>query len=73
MSKQNKKPQPRQKALYRVKNWSEYDKALVQRGSITFWMSDDFDNRILFEFVKNPNVDEEEIFLLTLGSHDEVY
>ena len=33
----------RQKALYRVKNWSEYDKALVQRGAITFWMSDDFE------------------------------
>jgi hypothetical protein len=33
----------RQKTLYRVKNWCEYDKALVQRGSITFWMSDDFE------------------------------
>ncbi len=35
----------------------------------------DYDNRILFEFVKNPDVDvdEEEIFLLTLGTHDEVY
>lgn len=33
----------RQKALYRVKNWSKYDKALVQRGSITFWMSEDFE------------------------------
>ena len=33
----------RPKTLYRVKNWSEYDKALVQRGSITFWMSDDFE------------------------------
>jgi hypothetical protein len=33
----------RQKTLYRVKNWSEYDKALVQRGSITFWMSDGFE------------------------------
>src|SRR3990172_6244655 len=43
MPKQNKKPQPRQKALYRVKNWSEYDQALVQRGSITFWMSDGFE------------------------------
>ena len=32
-----------QKALYRVKNWSDYDKALVQRGSITFWLSDDFE------------------------------
>jgi hypothetical protein len=34
---------PRQKALYRVQNWSDYDKALVQRGSITFWLSDDFE------------------------------
>jgi len=33
----------RQKSLYRVKNWSAYDKALVQRGSITFWMSDGFE------------------------------
>jgi hypothetical protein len=38
-----KHPQPRRKGLYRVKNWSEYDKALVQRGSMTFWMSDDFE------------------------------
>ena len=43
MPKQNKKPQSRPKSLYRVKNWSEYEKALVQRGSITFWMSDDFE------------------------------
>lgn len=42
MSKQ-KHTQPRPKALYRVKNWPEYDKALVQRGSITFWMSEDFE------------------------------
>jgi hypothetical protein len=38
-----KSTQSRRKALYRVQNWSEYDKALVQRGSITFWMSDDFE------------------------------
>lgn len=31
------------KPLYRVKNWAEYDKALVQRGSLTFWLSDDFE------------------------------
>jgi len=43
MPKQNKKTQSRPKTLYRVKNWSEYDKALVQRGSITFWMSEDFE------------------------------
>jgi len=40
--------QPRQKALYRVKNWSKYDKALVQRGSITFWISDDFEEKWLY-------------------------
>ena len=33
----------RRKTLYRVKNWAEYDKALVERGSITFWISDDFE------------------------------
>lgn len=38
-----KKTQSRPKPLYRVKNWSDYEKALVQRGSITFWLSDDFE------------------------------
>jgi len=38
----------RQKALYRVKNWSKYEKALVQRGSITFWMSEDFEKTWLY-------------------------
>ena len=42
MSKQ-KRTQPRRKELYRVKNWTDYDKALVQRGSITFWLSDNFE------------------------------
>jgi len=40
-----KRTQPRPKALYRVKNWSEYDRALVQRGSITFWMSEDIEEQ----------------------------
>jgi hypothetical protein len=39
----HKKTQSRPKTLYRVKNWSVYDKALVQRGSITIWLSDDFE------------------------------
>ena len=38
-----KSTRSRPKGLYRVKNWSKYDKALVQRGAITFWMSDDFE------------------------------
>jgi addiction module RelE/StbE family toxin len=33
----------------------------------------DYSNRIVFKFVNNPDTDEEEILLLTLGSHDEVY
>jgi hypothetical protein len=47
MSKQ-KRTQSRPKTLYRVKNWSEYDKALVQRGSINFWLSDDFEQVWLY-------------------------
>ena len=47
MPKQTK-PRPRQKALYRVKHWTDYDKALVQRGSITFWLSDDFEKNWLY-------------------------
>jgi hypothetical protein len=37
------KPSSRPQRLYRVRNWSEYEKALVQRGSISFWLSDDFE------------------------------
>jgi addiction module RelE/StbE family toxin len=33
----------------------------------------DRDNRILFEFVRNPELGEEEILLLTMGTHEEVY
>ncbi|WP_414576314.1 type II toxin-antitoxin system YafQ family toxin [Anabaena sp. CCY 9402-a] len=33
----------------------------------------DYDNRILFEFVPSPDSGEEDILLLTLGSHDDVY
>ena len=43
-----KHTQSRPKPLYRVKNWSEYDKALVQRGLITFWMSDDFEKTWMY-------------------------
>ncbi len=47
MSKQ-KRTQSRRKSLYRIKNWSEYEKALVQRGSITFWLSEDFEQTWLY-------------------------
>ena len=29
------------KTVYRVKNWATYDQALVQRGSLTVWLSDE--------------------------------
>lgn len=29
------------KKAYRVRNWSHYNKSLVQRGSITFWFNED--------------------------------
>jgi IS5 family transposase len=32
---------PKYKAKYRVSNWAEYDRALVQRGDITLWISED--------------------------------
>jgi addiction module RelE/StbE family toxin len=33
----------------------------------------DYKLRILFEFVDDPEMDEQAILLLNLGSHDEVY
>lgn len=42
------KPSSRPKTLYRVKNWSEYEKSLVERGSITFWLSDNFEQAWLY-------------------------
>ena len=29
------------KQKYRINNWKEYNKSLIQRGSITVWFSDD--------------------------------
>ncbi len=42
------KSSSRPKTLYRVKNWSEYEKSLVKRCSITFWLSDDFEQVWLY-------------------------
>ena len=33
----------------------------------------DYDMRIVFEFVTNPTTQQEEILLVDIGSHDEVY
>ena len=37
----NSRVHPKYKTKYRVNNWSEYDRALVQRGEVTLWMSED--------------------------------
>ena len=44
----HKSTRPCRKSLYSVKNWSEYDKALVQRGSITIWMWEGFEKTWLY-------------------------
>lgn len=33
-----KPARPRRKTVYRIGNWPEYDRALVQRGSLTIWI-----------------------------------
>lgn len=33
----------------------------------------DYDNRIIFDFIHNEESGKEEILLLTMGTHDEVY
>ena len=33
----------------------------------------DYDCRVLFEFIKNEASDDDDILLLTVGKHDEVY
>ena len=32
---------PKYKTQYRVSNWPDYDQALVQRGNITLWVTQD--------------------------------
>lgn len=33
----------------------------------------DYSNRIVFQFMENPDLNTEEILLLAIGSHDDVY
>lgn len=37
------------KRTYRIRNWAEYNKSLVQRGSITIWLSEDVRNKWMAE------------------------
>jgi IS5 family transposase len=46
------KPTPRQKPVYHLSNWADYEPALVQRGSLTFWLTDDFEQAWLYTGAK---------------------
>ena len=37
----NSRVHPKYKTKYRVSNWAKYDRALVERGNIALWVSDD--------------------------------
>jgi hypothetical protein len=37
----NSRVHPKYKPKYRVSNWADYDRALVQRGDVTLWISED--------------------------------
>ena len=32
---------PKYKTQYRVANWPDYDRSLIQRGNLTLWLSPD--------------------------------
>ena len=49
MTKKTTKTRPRQKAVYHLRNWSEYEQALVKRGSISVWVSEDMLKRWQYE------------------------
>ena len=53
MPKNKKKARSQPKQLYRVRNWSDYDAALVNRGSLTIWISEDAISKWKAE--KEPN------------------
>ncbi len=41
MSRKKSRVHPRYKTKYRVGNWADYDRSLVESGSITLWLSGD--------------------------------
>ena len=41
MSSKNSKVHPRYRTRYRVGNWADYDRSLVERGSVALWFAAD--------------------------------
>lgn len=53
MAKDSSK-QPKVKEKYRLSNWSEYNKSLQKRGSLTIWLDDQVKNNWLYNGVRKP-------------------
>lgn len=49
------------KKRYRIRNWSEYNRALIQRGSITLWFDQARSNGLLFQERKNSSFYERKL------------
>lgn len=49
MPNTNKRRRPRRKAIYHIRNWSAYDRALVQRGSLTVWLEAEAQKRWAYD------------------------
>ncbi|MGQ0603187.1 MAG: transposase, partial [Anaerolineales bacterium] len=41
MGNTTKASRPRRKTRYHIRNWRDYERALVQRGSVTLWMDEE--------------------------------
>ena len=41
IERSSKRPRTKRKRQYRIRNWSEYNAALVQRGSLTVWLDEE--------------------------------
>ena len=44
------------KAKYRLRNWSKYNKSLINRGSINLWVSDDVDDGWFYKRPSNSDI-----------------
>lgn len=62
------------RALVFASSFKRSFKALVrEKKGIELKITVEYDCRIVFNFAKNPVSGEEEIFLIDVGTHDDVY
>lgn len=46
--------QPKEKEVYKLRNWSEYNASLKNRGKLTIWLSDDVKSAWLYNGTQKP-------------------